>query len=60
MSKAAWKAKSAELPGLVSDLTYIAELRQRIEQLERENDRLKFRLKLMADAVRRDDDRRAS
>lgn len=60
MSKAAWKAKSNELPRLVSDLTYIAELHQRIEQLERDNDRLRFRLKRIAAAVKRDEDRRVS
>ena len=58
MSKAAWKTKSEALPDLARDLSYVASLRQRIEELEKQNDRLRFRLQRALEVVRREGDRR--
>lgn len=53
MSRAAWKAKSADLPDLTPDLSLIARQQREIEALRRENERLRARMALMAAAVRK-------
>lgn len=57
MSKAAWRTKSDALPNLTPDLTLIAQLQARVSELEQQNERLRSRLKRMAEAVKREDRR---
>lgn len=54
MSKAAWRTKSDELPNLTPDLTLIAQLQARVMELEQQNERLRARMKRMAEAVKQD------
>jgi hypothetical protein len=59
MSKKAWLNKSSDLPNLVPELTLLARLQRENEALKRENDRLRFRMALMAAAVKRGEEKSA-
>jgi hypothetical protein len=57
VSKKAWLNKSSALPNLVPELTLLARLQRENEALKRENDRLRFRMALMAAAVKRGEEK---